>query len=436
MRLRVERSWSHERRRSCCCYCCCLGAWKADAESVGEESPHSIGQSGDAFQELPHRHRAHPLHLLYMSLCYLPRLALLHWQAREAAPSVAAREEAGGSGVTTRKKRGGCCFLSRSFHSHTQEAFFRRGGFDTGTRRLKAGFHTFFWLLLARLSSQSNLRACRRLTLAALTGRAHYLARCVVSASPLAAPDCSSRHFSVRLLVLSPLPSVLMSSVEGRIGSAPTSQYISPAGGSQLSVSPSALHGSASALPASADGSNSSAYGGMETLDEPVSTTILRDLRKVAIKLKHVLIPSDTVKELRDWDLWGPLLLCLLLASTLSLSATGPQAALIFAAVFVLVWAGAGVITLNAALLGGRISTLQSVCVLGYCLAPLCIASILCHVWWNKIYHFVLVLVAFGWATRASVGFMAQLMADNRRALGVYPVLLFYAAIAWMILVQ
>jgi len=122
--------------------------------------------------------------------------------------------------------------------------------------------------------------------------------------------------------------------------------------------------------------------------------------------------------------------------STLSISSSGDQSALIFGAVFVLVWVGAGIITLNAALLGGQISFLQSVCVLGYCIAPLNLASILCHAWSNKIYHFVLVMVAFVWATRASVGFMAQLVNENKRALAVYPVLLFYLAIAWMILVQ
>lgn len=42
-----------------------------------------------------------------------------------------------------------------------------------------------------------------------------------------------------------------------------------------------------------------------ETLDEPVSTTIYRDLRRVGIKLKHVLIPTlDSNAELREWDLW------------------------------------------------------------------------------------------------------------------------------------
>lgn len=58
---------------------------------------------------------------------------------------------------------------------------------------------------------------------------------------------------------------------------------------------------------------------GFATLDEPVWTTISRDLKKVATKLKHVLVPvggqqSATLIELRDWDLWGPLLLCLALS--------------------------------------------------------------------------------------------------------------------------
>ncbi len=38
----------------------------------------------------------------------------------------------------------------------------------------------------------------------------------------------------------------------------------------------------------------------LETLNEPVSQTIWRDMRRVGVKLKHVLIPHDTVKELRN----------------------------------------------------------------------------------------------------------------------------------------
>lgn len=54
------------------------------------------------------------------------------------------------------------------------------------------------------------------------------------------------------------------------------------------------------------------------TLDEPVTETIMRDLRRVYNKLKHVLLPGtsqkETLAQLRDWDLWGPLLLCMVLS--------------------------------------------------------------------------------------------------------------------------
>lgn len=50
------------------------------------------------------------------------------------------------------------------------------------------------------------------------------------------------------------------------------------------------------------------------TLDEPVKVTILRDLRAVGNKFVHVLYPKRSSALLRDWDLWGPLLLCVTLA--------------------------------------------------------------------------------------------------------------------------
>ena len=50
----------------------------------------------------------------------------------------------------------------------------------------------------------------------------------------------------------------------------------------------------------------------------------------------------------------------------MSFTAPDGQASLVFAAVFFIVWFGAGVVTLNAQLLGGNISFFQSVCVLGY----------------------------------------------------------------------
>ena len=227
--------------------------------------------------------------------------------------------------------------------------------------------------------------------------------------------------------------------LEGKIGqssSSPMSSSLSLSSASSA-ISPVLPTSSSSSSSASSLRASSSSF---ETLDEPVSETILRDVRMVAQKIRHVLIPTDstTVKELRDWDLWGPLLLCLLLALSLSFSSSTEtsQTAAVFAGVFVIVWVGAGVVTINAQLLGGHISFLQSVCVLGYCIAPLVLASLVTHLlsaWWV---HWLVVAVAFVWSTKASVGFMSVMVPGEKRALGVYPVLLFYFSIAWLILVS
>lgn len=153
--------------------------------------------------------------------------------------------------------------------------------------------------------------------------------------------------------------------------------------------------------------------------------TILRDLRQVADKLKVVLLPlgagsqENVLQKLREWDLWGPLLVCLLLSSVLSLSAPGDSASLVFAAVFVIVWAGAAAVTLNAQLLGGTISFFQSVCILGYCVFPLTLSALACFVlsfvFTSLIVKLVLVGVGFVWSTRASVVFMIKVIKEERR---------------------
>ncbi|KAI8092680.1 Yip1 domain-containing protein [Halteromyces radiatus] len=179
-------------------------------------------------------------------------------------------------------------------------------------------------------------------------------------------------------------------------------------------------------------------YTGEDTLDEPVSVTILRDLKKVANKMLQVLHPKGDRHVLRDWDLWGPLLLCLSLAITLSTRAPVDQSVSIFTGVFVIVWLGAAVVTLNAKLLGGAVSFFQSVCVIGYCLFPLVAASIVSifvHLIWIRL---PIAIVTFAWSTYASVGFLSesQINLSNRRALTVYPLCLFYMVISWLILVS
>ncbi|XP_068703067.1 protein YIPF6-like [Montipora foliosa] len=180
------------------------------------------------------------------------------------------------------------------------------------------------------------------------------------------------------------------------------------------------------------------------TLDEPVAETLKRDIKAVGKKFFHVLVPRQSKSLLRDWDLWGPLILCVLLAMMLqghmvadSNNDGGPQ----FAEVFVVVWVGALVITVNSKLLGGTISFFQSVCVLGYCILPLNVALIVCrlillakHTTALFAVRFVVVILGFAWSTFASVVFLGDSQPNNRKTLAVYPIGLFYFVIGWMII--
>ncbi|XP_028838375.1 protein YIPF6 [Denticeps clupeoides] len=179
------------------------------------------------------------------------------------------------------------------------------------------------------------------------------------------------------------------------------------------------------------------------TLDEPVKDTILRDLRAVGKKFIHVMYPKQSSALLRDWDLWGPLLLCVTLALMLqggsadSKEDGGPQ----FAEVFVIIWFGSVIITLNSKLLGGTISFFQSLCVLGYCILPLTVAMVVCRLVLlgftgtiSFIIRLIVVTASFSWSVFASTAFLADSQPANRKALVVYPIFLFYFVIGWMVL--
>ncbi|KAJ3028946.1 Yip1 member 6 [Rhizophlyctis rosea] len=111
-----------------------------------------------------------------------------------------------------------------------------------------------------------------------------------------------------------------------------------------------------------ASGGNVMGRPQIDTLDEAVSVTIMRDLKSIAAKLKQVLLPAGDNKNIlracpcrwarRGGDLWGPLLLCLALSIRLSITFAKPEN--MFTAIFVIVWCGAGVVTLNSKLLGGK----------------------------------------------------------------------------------
>ena len=152
--------------------------------------------------------------------------------------------------------------------------------------------------------------------------------------------------------------------------------------------------------------------------------------------------------------------MCLVLAITLSMGTSQPEevvvkgktiklhgedeSAPVFAAVFVIVWCGAAVVTINAVLLGGTVSFFQSICVLGYCVFPLTVSALVSMgVGWTGCASNVCLAarllttgVGLVWSTKASMGFLDEVVSPKRSALAAYPVYLFYAAIAWIILIR
>ena len=153
------------------------------------------------------------------------------------------------------------------------------------------------------------------------------------------------------------------------------------------------------------------------SLDEPVSETIMRDLNKIYVKLRVVLCPQtsqeDTLRELRQWDLWGPLLLCLLLSIILSIGAPKGQEMLLFLSVFFIFWVGSAVVTFNAQLLVARFRFPKCLC-LRLLHVSSNIGSVLCYLWSNWIWRVVVTSVCLFWSTRASIVFISQMIDEKK----------------------
>jgi protein YIPF6 len=185
----------------------------------------------------------------------------------------------------------------------------------------------------------------------------------------------------------------------------------------------------------------------VSTLDEPVSVTIMRDLKAVGYKFGHVFYPKTSTLLLKDWDLWGPLFLTVILAVSLQGNQDVNNSAPEFANLFALVALGSILVTINAKLLSGKISFFQSICILGYCLLPLVVVSIINNliVWMTNsssilifILRCLLVFTSFGWSLFASTAFLASSTTNlaDRKVLALYPIFLFYFIISWLIILH
>ncbi|KAL1819888.1 hypothetical protein ACET3Z_014757 [Daucus carota] len=176
---------------------------------------------------------------------------------------------------------------------------------------------------------------------------------------------------------------------------------------------------------------------GPNTLTEPVWDTVKRDLSRIVSNLKLVVFPNpyreDPGKAMRDWDLWGPFFFIVFLGLTLSWSASVKKSE-VFAVAFALLAAGAVILTLNVLLLGGHIIFFQSLSLLGYCLFPLDVGALICMLKDNVVLKLVVVGVTLAWSSWAAYPFMSTAVSPGRKALALYPVLLMYVSVGFLII--
>ena len=172
------------------------------------------------------------------------------------------------------------------------------------------------------------------------------------------------------------------------------------------------------------------------TLNESVYSTINRDFKMIYTKLKYVINPfisrEEKYKQIRQWDLWCPLFLNILLSSTLSLNTEDKSQ--IITLIFIIFWFGGVAIFLNNYFLGVKTSLFQILCLLGYCQFPLNIAAIILTIInFNYIVRLIIVAIFFCWSTYSSSDYLKAITKQDKRYLVLYPCILFYLFLSWFI---
>lgn len=143
-----------------------------------------------------------------------------------------------------------------------------------------------------------------------------------------------------------------------------------------------------------------------------------------------LLSQNNMTPGLRDWDMWGPLIFCLLLSLLLSFCAQPDQKDIVFSGVFAIVWIGEAVVTLQIKLLGGNISFAQSVCIIGYTLFPLVLAAMFSAIRLTTVARIPIDIILVLWSLAAGVSILGGSgVVQNRVGIAVYPLFVFYIAL-------
>jgi len=180
--------------------------------------------------------------------------------------------------------------------------------------------------------------------------------------------------------------------------------------------------------------------GAYDTLDEPILTSVIRDLRAVGQKLFFALLPSKNNVLMREWDLWGPLFLCIYIGLLLQGMSTDSDSSR-FTAIFMVYWTGVAVVTYNTVFVQkATVSMFQCLSVIGYCLAPVALIVSLFEVFHifgvatnQVVLRLLLVTGGVTWASFSSVKILRAYTEEEKKLLVLGPIVLLYATLGLLI---
>lgn len=183
-----------------------------------------------------------------------------------------------------------------------------------------------------------------------------------------------------------------------------------------------------------------------DTLDESIQDTLKRDLTRIGHKLLHVVNPiynSNDKNELKDWDLWGPLLFGILLCAVISFrdsirnNNAEQTISSTFSILFCFMFFGSVILSLNSIFLDVSIKIIQFACLLGYCLFPFLVGSFINLIFIKAkliVLDIIVVFLAIVWASWSGIRFIIGITPTDKKVVVIFPIILYFISLGLLIL--
>ncbi|KII75137.1 Protein YIPF6 [Thelohanellus kitauei] len=178
------------------------------------------------------------------------------------------------------------------------------------------------------------------------------------------------------------------------------------------------------------------------TLDEPVYTTILRDLNAILSKVISVVLFRQNSRAMAEWDLWGPMIIYILFSFLVTpYGVRTDDFSASFTRYLTYLWLSSLFITVHSNILSRKISIFHFLCLIGYCTIPISAAALLSAILdlmssnvFATVIKIALVIGGMGWSISASYLYLRTLHPLEKTVMIGYPIFLFFLTSGWFIL--